>query len=69
MNDEIIYLHNPEITNFKRFDKLSEEQLSEIDNLATLMQNPDKNFDQLKSLWETKREFRLVNGGLIGSSR
>ncbi len=65
MNDELIYHHTPKITNFSMFDKLSEEQLVEIDNLANLMQKPDDNFDQLKNLWETKKEFRLVNGGLI----
>ena len=65
MNDELIYHHAPEITNFGKFDKLSEEQLIEIDDLARLMQKPDDNFDQLKSLWETKKEFRLVKGGLI----
>lgn len=65
MNDEIIYFHTPEITNFGKFDKLSEEKLIEIDNLAKLMQDPDKNFDQLQKLWETKKEFRLLKGGLI----
>ncbi|KKU11385.1 MAG: hypothetical protein UX65_C0002G0018 [Parcubacteria group bacterium GW2011_GWB1_46_8] len=66
MNDEIIYHHAPEITNFGKFDKLSEKQLAEIDDLAKLMQKPDDNFDQLKNIWETKKEFRLVKGGLIG---
>jgi len=65
MNDELIYLHAPEITNFGKFDKLSEKQLVEIDDLARLMQKPDDNFDQLKNLWENKKEFRLVKGGLI----
>jgi hypothetical protein len=65
MNDEVIYLHVPEITHFGKFDKISEDQLKEIDELALLMQNPEENFDQLKNIWETKKEFRLVKGGLI----
>lgn len=65
MNDEIIYQHTPEMTHFSKFDTLSEEQLGEIDNLAKLMQKPDDNFDQLNNIWETKKEFRLVKGGLI----
>lgn len=65
MNDEVIYLHTPEITHFGKFENLSENQLKEIDHLAELMQNPDNNFEQLKKIWETKREFRLVKGGLI----
>jgi len=65
MNDEVIYHHTPEITHFGKFDKLSEEQLAEIDSLAQLMQKPDENFEQLKDIWESKKEFRLVKGGLI----
>lgn len=65
MNDEVIYHHTPEITHFGKFDKLSEEQLIEIDNLAKLMQKPDDNFNQLKDIWETKKEFRLLKGGLL----
>lgn len=65
MNDEVIYHHTPEITHFGKFDKLSEEQLKEIDGLAQLMQDPDKNFEQLQNIWNTKKEFRLVKGGLI----
>ncbi len=65
MNDEVIYVHTPEITHFANFDKLSEKQLEEIDNLARLMQQPDKNFDQLRNIWDNKREYRLVKGGVI----
>lgn len=65
MNDEVIYLHTPEITHFHKFQNLTEEQLFEIDDLARLMQNPDENFDQLKNIWQTKKDFRLVKGGLI----
>jgi len=65
MNDEVIYMHTPEIAHFGKFDKLSEQQLQEIDDLAKLMQKPDENFDHLKNIWETKREFRLLKGALL----
>lgn len=65
MNHEVIYLHTPQITNFGTFDKLSEEQLIEIDNLAKLMQKPDDNFEELQKIWDTKKEFRLLMGSLL----
>jgi len=65
MNDEVIYTHTPKIVHFGTFEKLTEFQLKEIDNLAKLMQNPDKYFDELLHIWETKKQFRLVKGGLI----
>jgi len=66
MNDEIIYFHHPAMATLDAFSKNSEEQRKEIDELAHLMQNPDQNFDALKKLWETKKEFRLLRGGLLG---
>lgn len=65
MNSEIIYLHAPEIVMLANFPKLTADQLKEIDELARLMQKPDDNFDKLKELWETKREFRLLKGALL----
>ena len=65
MNNEVIYLHMPEIAHFGKFEKLSENKLKEIDDLAKLMQNPDDNFEKLEEIWLTKKEFRLVKGGLI----
>lgn len=65
MNDEVIYLHTPEMVHIGQFEKLSEEQLQEIDELARSMQDPDKNFQQLKHIWETKKEFRLIKGGVV----
>ena len=66
MNSEIIYPHIPKIViKSWEFKKLSEEKLKEIDNLAQLMQNPDGNFEALQNIWETKREFRLLKGGLL----
>lgn len=65
MNDEIIYSHVPEMTLFNNFAKLTHKQLSEIDNLARLMQRPDDNFNKLQQIWNTNREFRLLKGGLL----
>lgn len=65
MNEEIIYKHTPAITNFGKFDTLSEQQLEEIDGLARLMQKPDENFEKLQKIWDTKKEFRLLTGSLL----
>ncbi|MBI5066022.1 hypothetical protein HZA97_07330 [Candidatus Woesearchaeota archaeon] len=65
MNDEIIYLHMPEPGLYQNFKKLSEKELREIDNLAALMQNPEKNFDKLQNIWNTNKKFRLLKGGLL----
>lgn len=65
MNNEIIYLHSPKHTAPDKFDKLSAEELNKIDRLAHLMQDPDKNFDVLRKLWETDREVRLLSGALL----
>ena len=46
MNDEIIFLHMPKYIQDKKFE-LSEEEYKELDNLARLMLNPNKNFKKL----------------------
>lgn len=65
MNNEVIYLHTPELTHFSKFKKLSKKELFEIDKLAKLMQKPDKNFEKLQKIWNTKKEFRLLKGALL----
>ena len=65
MNSEPLYMHTPTLTFFVNFPKLSEGQLKEIDELAYLMCQPDENFSQLLHIWEHKREFRLLGGGLL----
>jgi hypothetical protein len=49
-----------------KFDKLSEKDFKEIDELAKLMTEPDKNFDKLVNIWNTKKKFRILNSPLIG---
>lgn len=65
MNNEIIYLHLPKIVTLGEFEKLSENKLKEIDQLARLLQKPDENFDELQKIWETNREYRLLKGALL----
>ncbi len=65
MHQEDIFTHIPKLVRFHEFPKLREEQLKEIDELAELMLDPDSNFDRLKSIYDTKRELRLVSGGLL----
>lgn len=65
MNDEIIYFHHPEITILKNFQNITENDLKNIDELAKLMIDPDKNFNQLQKIWESNKKFRLLKGGLL----
>ncbi|HEY4483339.1 MAG TPA: hypothetical protein VI953_04170 [Candidatus Paceibacterota bacterium] len=65
MNDEITYTHVINYGRLENFPKLKEDELGKIDNLARLLQDPDKNFDELKHLWETDKDFRLLTGGLL----
>lgn len=63
MNNEIIFLHNPKYIQDKNFE-LSEEEYRELDVLATLLLNPDENFDKLLYIWENETKFRIMSGGL-----
>lgn len=65
MNDENIYLHIPAPVGPEEFDKLTKEQLAELDALAELLLDPDANFSRLQRLYETRREWRLLAGALL----
>ena len=65
MNDEIIFLHIPKYICEKNY-KLNEEELIELDNLAKLILEPDKNFDKLFKIWNTNTKFRIMQGALNG---
>lgn len=67
MNNEILYTQTPYYISNK-FDRLTEKDFKEIDDLAKLMMDPDKNFDELVNIWNTKKKFRILNGPLIGDS-
>lgn len=64
MNNEIIYVHYPKYLRDRNFI-LTEEELKEIDELATLMLDIEKNFDALKDIWENNSKFRILTGGTI----
>jgi hypothetical protein len=57
--NEVPYYPHPEIAMLDNFKKATVGQLKEIDDLAKLMVNPDENFNKLKNIWETKREFLI----------
>lgn len=65
MNNEISYNFQPCYIDGK-FDLLIENDFSEIDELAKLMQHPDENFDALLSLWNTNHKYRILNSPLVG---
>lgn len=65
MNNEIPYVHTPHMAKEDVFETLTEKELERIDHLAELMVDPDVNFEELLRLWETDRDFRLLEGGLL----
>lgn len=65
MNNEVIYLHHPRIVMPGAFEKLSENELKRIDDLAELLQKPDENFEDSQKIWRTNKEFRLLKGSLL----
>lgn len=66
MNDEISYLFMPSyIDDDNEFFTLTTNELKELDDLATLMLDPNKNFDTLRYLFYTDKKFRILNTPLI----
>lgn len=65
MNDEIIFLHLPKYIQDKNFE-LTEEEYKELDKLANLMLDPDKNFDELLRIWNNESKYRIMSGALNG---
>ena len=63
MNDEIIFLHLPKYKQKKKFE-LSEEEYIELDKLAELLLEPDKNFDKILYIWNKEPKFRIMSGAL-----
>lgn len=63
MNHEIVFLHQPAYVSDKKFE-LSDEELREIDQLAELMLESDKNFSLLLEIWNQNDKFRILRGGL-----
>ncbi len=65
MNDEISYKFQPCYIDGK-FDVLTDNDLIEIDDLAKLMLEPDRNFNKLISIWNSNRKYRILNSPLVG---
>ncbi len=66
MNDEISYLFFPTMFDKdEEFNNLTEEELSRLDNLATLMLDVDKNFDELRYLFRNDKWLRIINTPLL----
>ncbi|MCB9798526.1 transglutaminase domain-containing protein [Candidatus Nomurabacteria bacterium] len=65
MSNEIHYNHGPKYSNPKVFENMTESELKEVDKLANLLLDPDKNFEKLTKIYNTKKEFRLLVGGLL----
>lgn len=65
MNNEIIYIHNPKYGTYESFANLNDTEKAKIQGLATLMLNPDDNFGQLKEIWNTDKDLRILTGGLL----
>lgn len=66
MNDEISYLFFPTyIDTDKKFFDLSVNELKELDDLAILMLDIDKNFDELRYLYRNDKRFHAINTPLL----
>lgn len=66
MNDEISYLFFPVfLSTDEKFNNLSEDELKELDELAILMLNPDKNFKKLRQIFENNKKYRVINTPLL----
>jgi len=65
MNDEISYQFQPCYIDNK-FERLTERDLTEMDELAKLLTEPDKNFEKLVDIWETEKKYRIMNSPLVG---
>lgn len=64
MNDEISYQFQPCYIDNK-FERLTEQDFKELDELAGLMLKPDENFEELVHVWETKKKYRIMNSPLV----
>lgn len=65
MNNEISYKFQPSYID-EKFNSLTKNDFKEIDQLAELLLNPDKNFDKIVRIWNSKKRFRKLNSPLVG---
>lgn len=66
MGNEISYLFFPSyMDSDKEFFDFSKEDLKELDDLATLMLDPDKNFSELLYIFNYDKKMRVLNTPLL----
>lgn len=63
MNHEILFCQSPKYLKDSNYELTNDEYL-ELDELARLMLDPDRNFDELKHIWENNEKFRILSGGM-----
>ena len=69
MNNELSYLFAPHyIDTDKEFYNLNTEELKELDDLAKLLLDPDKNFSELQYLYNNDKRFHSINTPLLTDS-
>lgn len=66
MNCELTYSFIPAYLD-GRLERLTEEELRQLDRLAEWMLEADRNFDRLCEIWEHERKFRILNSPLVGA--
>ena len=67
MNHELTYTFLPAYLD-GRLDRLTEQELQELDKLAELLLESDRNFDKLCKFWNTERKFRIIHSPLVGAA-
>ena len=63
MNNEILFCQSPKYLKDNNYE-LSDDEYIELDELAKLMLDPDKNIDALNYIWENNEKFRIISGGM-----
>ncbi len=63
MNNEILFCQNPKYLQDIHY-KLTDDEYKELDELANLMLEPNKNFEHLKYIWNNNEKFKILSGGM-----
>lgn len=63
MNNEILFCQSPKYLKDSNYELTADEYI-ELDEVAKLMLDPDKNFDALSYIWENNEKFRILSGGM-----
>ena len=67
MNFEVNYSFMPIAFN-KDLKELTDKELKQLDKLANLMLDVDKNFDKIKKLYDNTPSYRMLNSPLVGKN-